>query len=50
MNTFLVNDYYTTVLFDSGADFNCMFIDFDPCLESCPKAMSVFYKIEVVNG
>jgi len=50
VGTFLVNDHYATILFDSGADYSFVSTDFVPFLGIRPSSKSAYYKIEVANG
>ncbi|GKB00507.1 putative reverse transcriptase domain-containing protein [Tanacetum coccineum] len=48
--TFSLNDYFATVLFDSGADFSFISTKFAPLLNVKPSIVSPRYVIEVANG
>ncbi|GJU68515.1 putative reverse transcriptase domain-containing protein [Tanacetum coccineum] len=48
--TFSLNDYFATVLFDSGADFSFISTKFAPLLNVKPSIVSPGYVIEVANG
>ncbi|GJT37916.1 putative reverse transcriptase domain-containing protein [Tanacetum coccineum] len=49
-STFSLNDHFTTVLFDSGADFSFISTKFAPLLNVKLSIVSPGYVIEVVNG
>ncbi|GJY57368.1 reverse transcriptase domain-containing protein [Tanacetum coccineum] len=48
--TFSLNNYFATVLFDSGADFSFISTKFAPLLNVKPSIVSPGYVIEVANG
>ncbi|GJR96560.1 putative reverse transcriptase domain-containing protein [Tanacetum coccineum] len=48
--TFSLNDHFVTVLFDSGADFSFISIEFAPLLNVKPSIMNPGYVIEVADG
>ncbi|GKC95113.1 putative reverse transcriptase domain-containing protein [Tanacetum coccineum] len=48
--TFSLNNYFTTVLFDSGVDFSFISTKFAPLLNVKPSIVSPGYVIEVANG
>ncbi|GJR26327.1 putative reverse transcriptase domain-containing protein [Tanacetum coccineum] len=48
--TFSLNDHFTTVVFDSGADFSFISTKFAPLLNVKPSIVSLNYVIEVANG
>ncbi|GJV36310.1 putative reverse transcriptase domain-containing protein [Tanacetum coccineum] len=49
MGTFSLNDHFTTVLFDSGADFSFISTKFAPLLNVKSSIVSPGYVIEVAN-
>ncbi|GJW67682.1 putative reverse transcriptase domain-containing protein, partial [Tanacetum coccineum] len=50
MGTFSLNDHFATVLFDSGADFSFISIEFAPLLNVKPSIVNPGYVIEVADG
>nr|GEZ97430.1 putative reverse transcriptase domain-containing protein [Tanacetum cinerariifolium] len=48
--TFSLNDYFATVLFDSGADFSFISTDFMPLLNVKPSILRSSHVIEIANG
>ncbi|GJT55084.1 putative reverse transcriptase domain-containing protein [Tanacetum coccineum] len=48
--TFSLNDYFATVLFDSGADFSFISTNFAPLLNVKPSIINPGYVIEVSDG
>ncbi|GJS77588.1 putative nucleotidyltransferase, ribonuclease H [Tanacetum coccineum] len=48
--TFSLNDYFVTVLFDSGADFSFISTEFAPLLNVRPSIVNPGYVIEVADG
>ncbi|GJY18451.1 putative reverse transcriptase domain-containing protein [Tanacetum coccineum] len=48
--TFSLNDHFATVLFDSGADFSFISIEFAPLLNVKPSIVNPGYVIEVADG
>ncbi|GKC62654.1 putative reverse transcriptase domain-containing protein [Tanacetum coccineum] len=48
--TFSLNDHYATILFDSGADFSFISIDFAPLINVKPSFVNPRYVIEVADG
>ncbi|GJZ16827.1 reverse transcriptase domain-containing protein [Tanacetum coccineum] len=48
--TFSLNHHYATVLFDSGADFSFISIDFAPLINVKPSFVNPGYVIEVADG
>ncbi|GKE77802.1 putative reverse transcriptase domain-containing protein, partial [Tanacetum coccineum] len=48
--TFSMNDHFATVLFDSGADFSFISIEFAPLLNVKPSIVNSGYVIEVADG
>ncbi|GJV05930.1 reverse transcriptase domain-containing protein [Tanacetum coccineum] len=49
-STFSLNDHFVTVLFDFGADFSFIFIEFAPLLNVKPSIVNPGYVIEVADG
>ncbi|GJS58624.1 putative nucleotidyltransferase, ribonuclease H [Tanacetum coccineum] len=47
---FFLNDHFVTVLFDSGADFSFISIEFAPILNVKPSIVNPGYVIEVADG
>ncbi|GJW47500.1 putative reverse transcriptase domain-containing protein [Tanacetum coccineum] len=50
MGTFSLNDHFTTILFDSGADFSFISTKFVPVLNVTPSILRSSYVIEIVNA
>ncbi|GKA66487.1 putative reverse transcriptase domain-containing protein [Tanacetum coccineum] len=48
--TFSLNDYFVTILFDSGADFSFISTEFAPLLNVRPSIVNPGYVIEVADG
>ncbi|GJS88565.1 putative reverse transcriptase domain-containing protein [Tanacetum coccineum] len=48
--TFSLNDHFTTLLFDSGADFSFISTDFMSLLNVKPSILRPSYMIEIANG
>ena len=48
--TFLLNDHYALVLFDSSADKSFIFSEFSTFLGIVPSPLEVKYLIELANG
>ncbi|XP_022007494.1 uncharacterized protein LOC110906706 [Helianthus annuus] len=48
--TFLLNDYFAYILFDTGADFSFISIEFKNILGLEPSKLDVPYSIELANG
>ena len=48
--TFLLNDHYATVLFDSGADYSFISTGFIPLLGVSLSPMSYYFEIEMADG
>ena len=48
--TFLVNNYYASILFDTGADKSFVPTEFSPQLNIVPMALDYHYTIELANG
>nr|GFB56377.1 hypothetical protein [Tanacetum cinerariifolium] len=48
--TFLLNDHYASVLFDSGAERSFVSIEFTPFINISPVALNTSYDVELVDG
>nr|GEV21707.1 putative reverse transcriptase domain-containing protein [Tanacetum cinerariifolium] len=48
--TFLLNNYYASMLFDSGADRSCVSTTFSALLNIAPSTLDISYAIELVDG
>ncbi|GKB06953.1 putative reverse transcriptase domain-containing protein [Tanacetum coccineum] len=48
--TFSLNDHFTTVLFDSGADYSFISTNFLPLINMKPSVISPGYEIEIASG
>ncbi|XP_022033729.1 uncharacterized protein LOC110935635 [Helianthus annuus] len=48
--TFLLNDHFASILFDTGADFSFISIEFKNILGLEPSKLDVPYSIELANG
>ncbi|GJS66897.1 putative reverse transcriptase domain-containing protein [Tanacetum coccineum] len=48
--TFLLNDHYASVLFDSGAERSFMSIEFTPFIDIAPAALNTSYEVELADG
>ncbi|GJR55142.1 putative reverse transcriptase domain-containing protein [Tanacetum coccineum] len=48
-DTFSLNDHFTTVLFDSGADYNFISTNFLPLINIKPSVISPSYEIEIAS-
>ncbi|XP_024962510.1 uncharacterized protein LOC112502744 [Cynara cardunculus var. scolymus] len=48
--TFLLNDHYASVIFDSGADRSFVSLDFRPLIHLNSKRLDEAYTIEMVDG
>nr|GEX40964.1 transcription factor DYT1 [Tanacetum cinerariifolium] len=48
--TFSLNDYFATVLFDSGADFSFISTNFLPLIDIKPSVINPGYEIEIASG
>ena len=48
--TFLLNNHYASVLFDSGADRSFVSTTFAPLLNITPTTLDTIYRIELANG
>ncbi|GJS19708.1 putative reverse transcriptase domain-containing protein [Tanacetum coccineum] len=50
MSTFSLNNYYATMVFDSGADYSFVFTTFIPLLDIKPSSLGFSYEIEIASG
>ncbi|GJZ89565.1 putative reverse transcriptase domain-containing protein [Tanacetum coccineum] len=50
MGTFLLNNHYASVLFDSGADQSFMSTTFSTMLDVIPDTLDVSYAVELADG
>nr|GFC71954.1 putative reverse transcriptase domain-containing protein [Tanacetum cinerariifolium] len=48
--TFLLNDHYACILFDSGADKSCVSSAFTPYIDIALAALNTSYEVELANG
>lgn len=48
--TFLINDCYASVLFDSGADKSFVSLEFEPILHTPRTILNEYFTVEVANG
>ncbi|GJY54469.1 putative reverse transcriptase domain-containing protein [Tanacetum coccineum] len=48
--TFLLNNHYTSMIFDSGTDRSFMSTTFSTCLDITPDTLDVSYDVELANG
>ncbi|GJS28721.1 reverse transcriptase domain-containing protein [Tanacetum coccineum] len=48
--TFSLNDHFTTVLFDSGADYSFISTNFLPLINMKPNVVNPGYEIEIASG
>nr|GEX30469.1 hypothetical protein [Tanacetum cinerariifolium] len=48
--TFLLNDHYASVLFDSGAERSFVSIEFTPFVNISPVALNASYDVELADG
>ncbi|KAI3783857.1 hypothetical protein L1987_42945 [Smallanthus sonchifolius] len=48
--TYLINNQYATILFDSGADKSFVSFDFEPMLAKTRTQLDKTYNVEVANG
>ncbi|GJX48206.1 putative reverse transcriptase domain-containing protein [Tanacetum coccineum] len=49
MGTFLLNDHYACILFDSGAEKSFVSTVFTPFIDIAPAALGTSYEVELVN-
>nr|GFA75025.1 hypothetical protein [Tanacetum cinerariifolium] len=50
VGTFSLNDYFATVLFDSGADYSFISTNFLSLINMKPSVISLGYEIEIASG
>ncbi|GJU39115.1 putative reverse transcriptase domain-containing protein [Tanacetum coccineum] len=50
MGTFSLNDHFTTILFDSGADYSFISTNFLPLINMNPSVIGHGYEIEIASG
>ncbi|GJX25978.1 putative reverse transcriptase domain-containing protein [Tanacetum coccineum] len=48
--TFLLNDHYTCILFDSGAEKSFVSSAFTPFIDIAPTALNTSYEVELADG
>ncbi|GJY86195.1 putative reverse transcriptase domain-containing protein [Tanacetum coccineum] len=48
--TFLLNDHYASVLFDSGAERSFVSIEFTPFIDIAPATLNTSYEVELADG
>nr|GEV08613.1 hypothetical protein [Tanacetum cinerariifolium] len=48
--TFLLNDHYTSILFDSGAEKSFMSTEFTPFINIAPATLDTSYEVELADG
>nr|GFA79555.1 hypothetical protein [Tanacetum cinerariifolium] len=48
--TFLLNDHYASVLFDSGAEKSFVSTAFTPFIDIAPTALDTIYEVELADG
>ncbi|GJV33053.1 putative reverse transcriptase domain-containing protein [Tanacetum coccineum] len=48
--TFLLNDHYASVLFDSGAERSFVSLEFTPFINIAPAALNTSYEVELADG
>nr|GEU40049.1 reverse transcriptase domain-containing protein [Tanacetum cinerariifolium] len=49
-STFLVNDHYASILFDSGAEKSFVSTDFTPFINITPATLDTCYEVELADG
>ncbi|GJW92356.1 putative reverse transcriptase domain-containing protein [Tanacetum coccineum] len=49
-DTFLLNNHYASILFDSGADKSFMSTDFSTLIDIDPSTLDISYDVELANG
>ncbi|GKA27091.1 putative reverse transcriptase domain-containing protein [Tanacetum coccineum] len=50
MGTFLVNDHYASILFDSGAEKSFVSTEFTPFINITPATLDTSYEVELADG
>nr|GFC69428.1 hypothetical protein [Tanacetum cinerariifolium] len=48
--TFILNDHYASVLFDSGAERSFVSLKYTPCIDVAPVPLGVSYEVELADG
>ncbi|GJX44797.1 putative reverse transcriptase domain-containing protein [Tanacetum coccineum] len=48
--TFLLNDHYASILFDSGAEKSFVSTEFTPFINIAPATLDISYKVEFADG
>ncbi|KAI3822618.1 hypothetical protein L1987_10213 [Smallanthus sonchifolius] len=48
--TFLINNRYASILFDTGTDKSFVSLEFEPLLKTCRTALEPSYTIEIADG
>ncbi|GJT58011.1 putative reverse transcriptase domain-containing protein [Tanacetum coccineum] len=48
--TFILNDHYASVLFDSGAERSFMSTEFTPFIDIAPTALDTRYEVDLADG
>ncbi|GJS78186.1 putative reverse transcriptase domain-containing protein [Tanacetum coccineum] len=48
--TFLLNDHYASVLFDSGAERSFVSLEFTPFIDIAPATLNTSYEVELADG
>ncbi|GKF64169.1 putative reverse transcriptase domain-containing protein, partial [Tanacetum coccineum] len=48
--TFLLNDHYASVLFNSGAERSFVSLEFTPFINIAPAALNTSYEVELADG
>nr|GFC57155.1 putative reverse transcriptase domain-containing protein [Tanacetum cinerariifolium] len=48
--TFILNDHYGSVLFDSGAERSFVSLEYTPCIDVAPVPLGVSYEVELADG
>ncbi|GJR23973.1 putative reverse transcriptase domain-containing protein [Tanacetum coccineum] len=48
--TFLLNDHYASVLFDSGTERSFVSLEFIPFIDIAPAALNTSYEVELADG
>nr|GFC85408.1 hypothetical protein [Tanacetum cinerariifolium] len=48
--TFILNDHYASVLFDSSAERSFVSLEYTPCIDVAPVPLGVSYEVELADG
>nr|GFB43503.1 putative reverse transcriptase domain-containing protein [Tanacetum cinerariifolium] len=48
--TFILNDHYASVLFDSGAERSFVSLEYTPCIHVAPVRLGISYEVELADG